>query len=447
MFAIIDTETTGGNPAKDRIMEVAVIIHDGEKMIEEYSTLVNPGVPIAPFIKSLTGINDDMVKDAPTFEEIADDILRLTSGAIFVAHNVRFDYTILRNEYRKLGVRFRRKQLCTVKLSRVLFPDQPSYSLGKLSRSLEIPLDGRHRALGDTRATAILFDRMLKKDNSGVIKGMLEEELLSEFFPPNLSHNAVDDLPEDAGLFYLHNEEKEAIYIGKSKNIRKKVINLFTKEVEKARFERLKELVFDISYEVMGSELITNLMELEVLDSLRPQYNVAQRTRRYHLGIFQKFDEDGFLNLRIEQTKDREDRPVIEFTNRKSANIVMDKLINQYQLHPTLCGMNGKYGDVPMNGLQPGPYNAKVKKAAARYQYRYTSFFIIGEGRSHHEQSAVWIERGQYKGYGYFQPEYIENDIDSFKECITYKDDDPDAHRVIRSWLGKRSNDEIIPYE
>src|SRR5690554_2237474 len=157
MFAIIDTETTGGNPAKDKVMEIAIIIHDGNKIIEEYSTLVNPLEPIAPFIRSLTGINENMVKDAPTFDQIADKILEMTKGNVFVAHNVRFDYTILRNEFQRMGIKFLCKQICTVKLSRDLIPGHNSYSLGRLCKDLEINLEGRHRAYGDALATAKLF--------------------------------------------------------------------------------------------------------------------------------------------------------------------------------------------------------------------------------------------------------------------------------------------------
>src|ERR1051325_7972827 len=217
MFAIIDTETTGGNPVKDRIMEIAIVLHDGEKVIEEFSTLINPQTPIAPFIISLTGINDDMVAGAPTFESIADNIMRITDKSIFVAHNCRFDYSVLRKEFKRMGIRFQRKQLCTVHLSQKLIPGRQSYSLGKLCRGMGIPVEKRHRALGDARATALLFEKLLSSDRQHIIDSVFVDELEGADVPPNLSRETVDDLPEETGVFYFLDDKLNTLYVGKRK--------------------------------------------------------------------------------------------------------------------------------------------------------------------------------------------------------------------------------------
>ena len=445
MFAIIDTETTGGNPAKDRIMEIAILVHDGEKVIEEYTTLINPLVPVAPFIRVLTGITDDMLKDAPTFNDIAENILRLTEKNIFVAHNAGFDYGVLRNEFRRMGIRFQCKQLCTVKLSRKILPGYNSYSLGKLCRDLDIQLDGRHRAYGDASATAKLFTRLLIADKEDVIRSMTEVEYDGMNLTPNLVPEIVEDLPEETGVYYLHDKDGKVLFLSKSRNIRRRAIEHLTKELAKDRYRELRNKICDISYEVTGSELVAQLLEMDELKKHIPPYNFSQRTRKYKYGVFQNADEQGYMNLRIGLLNDTE-RPVIEFTTRRSAANVVKRLSEKYELPAYLCGLEETNGSVATMAMPPEEYNNRLKKIFTRYQYRSPNFFIIGEGRSHHEQSIVWIEDHIYKGRGYFEPEYIENDLKSLKDSVVLQENSPDAHRIIRSWLGRRTKDEIIKY-
>lgn len=443
LFAIVDTETTGGNPSKDRIMEIAIIIHNGKRVIEQYSTLINPETPIMPFVVALTGISDEMVKDAPTFQEIAHKIFQLTEDKIFVAHNVRFDYGILRNEFKRIGIRFDRKQLCTVKLARQIVPGLSSYSLGRLCRELGIPVDARHRAYGDAEATALLFEKLLMNDRRELIRSLLEEELEQSIFPPYVSRDIVDDLPEETGVYYFLDDRGKPLYIGKSRNIRQRVISHFSNDIHEARFSELKQKVHDITYELTGSELIAMILESNEIRRFFPPFNIALRKKKYRFGIYQYIDENGYQNLKIELLRPNE-RPIIEFTNRKSANIVMRKFVEKYKLHPMLCGLD----KVPSSGPVPPAelYNELVKGVIKKYMYRHPNFFIIGDGKSHHQQSVVWIENHVYRGYGYFEPEYIENDIESLKEAVQPQEDDPDIHRIIRAWLDKKTNDEIIVY-
>ncbi|QJW92028.1 3'-5' exonuclease [Spirosoma taeanense] len=169
MYCIVDVETTGGVKGPTRLTEVAIFRHDGRQVVDSFHSLVNPGCPIPPFIRHLTGISDEMVQEAPTFAEVASDVLSITQDAIFVAHNVNFDFNFIKKELDWLGYEFFRRTLCTVRTSRKVFPGFPSYSLGKLCRSLEIPLNDRHRAHGDAAATVQLFERLLLHDAHGLI--------------------------------------------------------------------------------------------------------------------------------------------------------------------------------------------------------------------------------------------------------------------------------------
>ena len=163
MYTIIDVETTGqGN----KITEISVFKYDGKQIIDEFTSLVNPEALIPNYITALTGIDDSMVINAPTFSEIAQDVLAITKDTIFVAHSVNFDYNVIRNEFKAIGIDFRRPKLCTVRLSRKLIPGHRSYSLGKICNTLNIDINGRHRAHGDAEATVVLFEILLSKKDS-----------------------------------------------------------------------------------------------------------------------------------------------------------------------------------------------------------------------------------------------------------------------------------------
>lgn len=447
MFAIIDTETTGGNPAKDRVMEVAILVHDGEKVVDEFNTLINPQSPIAPFIRSLTGIREEMLEDAPTFEEVAERILKMTERNIFVAHNVSFDYSVIRNEFRRMGIRFERKQLCTVKLSRSILPGMNSYSLGKLCKEIGINLEGRHRAYGDAAATAELFSILLKQDKDNRMRSMLEVELVGIDDVPNLDLEVVEELPEDTGVYYFHDQQGKVIYLSKSRNIRKQVIKDLKSEKFKERFATMLDEIYDVSYEITGSELVAQLIELGNIHDHKPRFNPARRKKNYRYGLVYFTNKHGYMQLKIQQLEKMNGaKSLVEFTTRKSAHAVLKRLAEKYSLFPSFCGFESdKNGELPK--LPPDIYNQKFNGIFKKYHFKHNNFFIIGDGRSHHEQSAVWIEENQFKGFGFFQPEYIENDIESIKEHVTHHfQATPEIQRIVHNWLSKRNRDTIIPY-
>lgn len=164
MYAIIDIETSGGNHKNGKITEIAIYKHDGEKIVDEFVSLVNPETKIDWYVRKLTGITDDMVKDAPKFYEVARQVVDITKGCVFIAHNVDFDYGFIKEEFKKLNYHYKRKKLCTVQLSRKLLPGKQSYSLGKLCKEIGIELEDRHRAAGDALATVKLFEMLLEAD-------------------------------------------------------------------------------------------------------------------------------------------------------------------------------------------------------------------------------------------------------------------------------------------
>jgi len=270
-YAIIDIETTGGRASREKITEIAIVLHDGEKILDTYETLINPERPIPAMITRLTGITSDMVKDAPKFYEVAKKIVEMTEGAIFVAHNVRFDYSFIKEEFRSLGYTFSKRQLCTVRLSRKAFPGLRSYSLGKLIKHFRIKVNDRHRAMADTMATVQLFEMILKQDNSfDTVQDMVNMSVKEALLPENLTMDRLHALPEECGVYFFHNKKGRVVYVGKSINIRKRVMQHFSKVTEKAN--KLQQ-VYDISYELTGSELVALLYESQLIKQLAPSIN------------------------------------------------------------------------------------------------------------------------------------------------------------------------------
>ena len=214
-YAIIDVETTGMGVQGNKITEIAVLVHDGEKVIDEFQTLVNPQCSIPFSISRLTGIYDHMVKDAPKFYEIAKNLVSITEDCVFVAHNVNFDYNVIRKEFSDLGFNYVRKKLCTIRLSRKLVPGLPSYSLGKICGRMGIRINDRHRAMGDARATAILFDKLIQLDQHGaVFESFLKPRSPKATLPPQISVKMFEALPESPGVYYFRDNKDKIIYVG-----------------------------------------------------------------------------------------------------------------------------------------------------------------------------------------------------------------------------------------
>jgi DNA polymerase-3 subunit epsilon len=274
LYAILDIETTGGKFNEEGITEIAVYKFDGHQIIDRFVSLVNPEKSIQPFVVKLTGINHEMLKNAPKFHEVAKRIVEITSDCVLVAHNAKFDNRILSTEFKRLGFDFDRKTLCTVELSKKLIPDLTSYKLGRLCRSVGIPMSSRHRAEADAMATVQLFKLLLNKDNGKeIVKHAIKSDNTRKLAPKLVA--ILDELPSKTGLFYLHNCTSSILYIGKGKNIKKTVNQLFLRTSKKAKF--LQENVVSVSYEETGNELIADLKLAEEIRINKPLHNFPVR--------------------------------------------------------------------------------------------------------------------------------------------------------------------------
>lgn len=448
MYAIIDIETTGGTARYERITEIAIVLHDGERVVDTFTTLLNPERSIPWNITQLTGITDEMVAHAPKFFEVAKQIVQMTEGAIFVAHNVSFDYGFVREEFARLGYPFSRKQLCTVRLSRQVFPGLPSYSLSNLKRHFGIFSEKSHRALDDTLATVELFERILAaQDGAGSVKALVNHGVRAAKLPQNITLERLHAAPEACGVYYLHDERGEVIYVGKSINIRKRLFEHFADQTPKG--EKMRTGVADFSFEVTGSELVALLLESAEIKRLQPPINRALRIRQFSGCIFTYTDQRGYKCLAAGQRSKRNMRQfelVTELPKLTSARAWLDSTSRQFELCGRLCNLDAgdhacfhytikKCYGACIGAELPEQYNERVEQAlGALFRGLTGSFFLLENGRTEGEQAVVAVQDGRYIGYGYIGTEDAFGTEDLL-ESVTTTFEDPDAARIIRVYM------------
>lgn len=448
MYCIIDIETTGTSALTDKITEIAIIVHDGKKIIEEFVSLVNPECRIPYRITQITGINDAMVENAPKFYEIAKKIVQITENQIFVAHNVGFDYGFIRNEFKQLGYDFKREKLCTVRLSRKLMPGYRSYGLGSLCRELNIPNHDRHRALGDAMATTILFEKLLVINGSPV-------QLNLKGLNSSLSPELINSLPEEAGVYYFHNDAGDIIYIGKSRNIRDRVLQHLSNETTKKAVE-MKNAAADITCVITGSDLVAQLLESEEIKKHLPKYNRSQRRTGYNFGLTYHQNDEGYLCLAIEKINGKQNL-LTSFTSLETGKKFLYSLCDEHLLCQKLNALYKtetacfQYSIRLCHGAcigiePPEEYNLRVQPLIDYFRFENDSFFVIDKGRRDDEFSVVKVEAGRYCGFGYIDTNCSDFSIPSLLMCINYHHDNRDVRQIIRTYI-KRSNPyKIIPF-
>ena len=448
-YAIVDIETTGGRATRDRITEIAVVLFDGNTIINTFESLVNPECYIPYGITELTGITQEMVKDAPKFYEIAKEVVQITEGAIFVAHNVRFDYSFIREEFKRLGFTFTRKQLCTVRLSRKSFPGFKSYSLGQLIYNLEIDesIYGgiRHRAMADVKATLEVLRMVLNQTQSeDQIKELVNLGIREALLPQHWTVETIHQLPDRCGVYYFHDKAGMPIYIGKSIDIKKRVATHFSKKTEKAR--KLQVHAYDISFELTGSELIALILESDEIKKHHPPINRAQRTRFFPYVIYHFFNEAGYLCFDVAKVTAKTKKQyqiVSEYPKGNHAKNALKRKIEEEELCPKLCGLEksssacfdyhlGKCSGACAEFEEVESYNERAFLAKESLQTAFEEdFVILDKGRNKDEHSVVFIENGGCIGYAYIAIEELNDPVESWKDSLRKINPTPELSKII----------------
>ena len=453
LYAILDIETTGGQFNEEGITEIAIYKFDGHEIVDQFISLVNPEKPIQPFVVKLTGINNEMLKGAPKFFEIAKRIIEITNDCIFVAHNVSFDYRVLRTEFRRLGYDFNCKNLCTVELSQKLMPEQPSHSLGKLVRALGIPMADRHRATGDALATVKLFKMLLDKDVEKTILNELIKSEVEKGIAPKL-RDIMESMPSKVGVYYIYSQSGKLIYIGKSRNIRKRINQHFTGTDKKSL--KIQSAVFTVTYEETGSELIALLKESEEIKINKPILNRAQKKTMYSYGLYDEIDENGYLNLKIEKLNTNR-KEITIFTTLTEAKNTLFRITAQYKLCQKLTGLYIAKKECFQNKIKEcdgacigavsvEEYNARVQEFITKNTFENQNMIIIDKGRKISEKSAILIENGIYKGYAFFDLNYQITNPEVLRNIIIPMQNNRDVKNILQSHVRKEKYLKIINF-
>jgi DNA polymerase-3 subunit epsilon len=454
MYAIVDIETTGSYAANNGITELAIVLHDGNKIVDRFETLVNPQSPIPRYVQVLTGIHPDMLKDAPVFSEVAARVHGMLKDAVFVAHHVNFDYSFVKHQLETSGFELDTQKLCTVRLSRKVFPGLAGYSLGKLCRELEIPIQNRHRAGGDADATVILFEKILSRDNQGAVRQMLHGRNREQYLPPNLPSEQISSIPYTPGVYYFHDQKGKAIYVGKAKNLRGRVCSHFSNNSPGLRKQEFLRNIYSVSWQECGTELMAFLLECIEIRRLWPVYNRSLKRFEQTYGLYVYEDQSGYLRLTIEKKK-LNLHAHYSFNGLAEGWQVLRKLVRQFELCPKLCFI--QKGNETCSGLlekscrgaclqqeSAGDYNQRLMGALQSLQEMLPSFMIRDRGRNSSEESCVLIENGRFYGMGWLEKELQIQDLETLKGQLTaYPENDYMrglVYAFAEKWPDKKTN-------
>jgi DNA polymerase III subunit epsilon len=456
-YAIIDIETTGGAAAREKITEIAIVLHDGTKVIESFETLINPERSIPYYITQITGISDAMVAKAPKFYEIAKKIVTLTEGAVFVAHNVRFDYGFVQEEFRRLGYTYTRQQLCTVKLSRQAFPGLRSYSLGNLIEHFGIKTNDRHRAMADTLATVELFEKIfLKQQNREEATALINKGIKENMLPEGITMDMLHALPETCGVYYMHDTEGAVIYVGKSINIQKRLFEHFSDKTTKG--DKIQSGIADITYEETGSELVALLLEDFEIKRLKPRVNKAQRRTYFPYGVYSFVDAKGYVRFHAVKNvaEIRKKHSILqEFAKLNEAKNHLKGLAKRFELCEKLMDAHDTEGPCFYHqigqcagaciGIElPESYNERANDLKDRLNNQFEEdFFIIEKGKTDDEKAVVLVQDGHFRGYGYLNTEGGITMEDYF-EAVKMMKPTADSNRIVRQYLSSSKGYKVV---
>ncbi len=444
MYAIVDIETTGGYAATNGIIEVSILISDGSRITENFDCLVNPKQEIPWFIQKLTGITNAMVSKAPPFEEVAGTIHQLLSDNVFVAHNVNFDCSFLKNHLSQCGFTLNTKKLCTIRMSRQIFPGHRSYSLGNICHSLGIEIKNKHRAGGDAAATAVLLHRLLAQDEKNLIAASLKRGTGEQTLPPNVKKDDFIRLPGSPGVYYFNDEKGKVVYVGKAKDIRERVHSHFSNNGDGRQRQNFIRHVHSITFQPTATELMACILESTEIKKLWPRFNHSQKRQEDVFGIFIYEDQNGYRRLAIEK-KRRTSNPVYTFHYKTDGFTVLKKLVREFLLCPKLCCVQTS-GDC--EGLKdssctgachkqesPHTYNQRVEEAINSLTHQ-PSYVVVDKGLTNDDLSCVMVVKGDFFGMGYL-PKNATVSFDNLSTCIQPYKDNSYIRTLLRSHLAQ----------
>ena len=353
-LAFVDLETTGATASQDRITEIGIILVD-DSGLQEWSSLVNPETRISGFIESLTGISNEMVAEAPRFCDLASRVYKMLEGRIFVAHNARFDYAFLKQSFLREGIDFSSKTLCTVKLSRRLYPGHPKHNLDTLIERHGLKVSGRHRALADAQLIYQFWEKIQATIPQDTIQSAVKALLGRPSTPTHIDLTMIDGLPESPGVYLFYGENDLPLYVGKSVNIRQRVMSHFTADVTSAKEMSLSQQVRRIEHIRTGGEIGALLKEAALVKKLQPTHN-RQLRRNNELCSIQLLDGSDGLQVNVAYASEldfaRTSNLYGLFKSKREALKALTEIAEEYNLCKAMTGLEKVKAGSPCFGRQ-----------------------------------------------------------------------------------------------
>lgn len=459
-YVFVDVETTGVNAARGRVIELAAIRVENDIVVKTLTTLVNPEMPISYQITQITGISDADVAGKPTFQEIADELSDILDGAVFVAHNVRFDYSFLRHEFRRVGKKFLPKQLCTVKLSRSLYPEMARHRLSDVIAHHGFSFESRHRAYDDANVLVQFWKKIREDHPEQVIDDAIAKQMRRPSIPTYINHKDIDALPQAPGVYVFHDDAGDPIYIGKSIDIKTRVLSHFLRDVDEQKEFKISQLIRSISYTRTTGELSALLLESAMIKEKMPLYNRRLRRLKKLTITTRLVDASGYTVLALEELSMNElpDRSqiVAMHPRRSAARDSLERHIKTFELCPKLCGV--EWGKGPCFAYQlgkcrgacigeelPSSYNARVDIA---YQGRGVdewpydgAVLIVERDDESGEQTGFVVDNWIIRAKLHYLPD-MDVVVEPYQELF-----DLDAYTILRNYLLTRGERVTIsPY-
>jgi DNA polymerase III subunit epsilon len=446
-LVFVDIETTGMSYSRGRVIEVAAIRVQNRQITGSFSSLIDPQAELPMFISELTGIKRADLAGAPTFYDIADELFNLVKDAVFVAHNVRFDYGFLKREFRRIGKTFDPKQLCTVKLSKALYPSERGHKLQNLIDRCHLQVEQRHRAYDDASAMWQFIQHVEQNFPAPSIESAIKQQLKTPSLPRNLPAELIRNLPESPGVYIFQNEAGSPLYIGKSINIKKRVMSHFSADHQSEGEFKISQQVSDIETIVTGGELEALLLESKLIKDLQPLYNRQLRRRQKLTLARQAINKDGYIGVNIEATEaiDPENLQDIlgVYTTKGKARLFLDQIIKDFGLCPKLMGLEKGPGSCFSYQIKRCSGGCVGEETPEVYNKRLLSVF---EGRRLAEwpyRSAVLIEEasGQPVSSCILVDQWcVVANVEQQPDCepqIKFQDKmfDIDTYKILKSYL------------
>lgn len=453
LYAVVDIETTGSHAAEHGITEIGIVVTDGEKVLDTYETLVNPQQSIPPFIQVLTGIDDEMVSMAPLFEEVAPRIFEILHDKVFVAHNVNFDYSFVQHHLRHAGFGFDTRKLCTVRLSRKVFPGLSGYSLSKLTAQLGISIENHHRAGADAQAACEILHRIIREDRTGQVMAMLKSKQHQQQLPPHLSEQLIEKIPTSPGVYYFHDAHGKVVYVGKANNLKKRVLGHFVGNDSGAKRQLFLGHIHQVTYQACGSELMAFILEHAEIRRLWPLFNYEHKHAVTAFSLYVFEDVNGYLRLVVDEKK-KHLEPIYTFNLLIEGQTMLRKLIQQFGLCPRMCFLDRTEGPFlpEEKGEKQETYNRRVLDAVSFLKNSLPTFAIMERSEvevgAERTEACILMEHGRFYGMGYLPKGTPIPRIEELKTLLTpYPDHDYIRgliYRYAQRWPSKKVEVEAL---